>query len=322
MNNLKEALQFLSTFTKLHLYCADPGAYGIFKALTDILASKNIPFTIYCDGWAHKNSALPFTPMSDQALITFAKSDLFILGSQVDFARTYNLLLLANSMKLNTLFIFDHWKNYIEHFTNNLTKKLVLPHCVFFPDAECKNEFSKSLCNLTDSTVPKFFVTGHFAIDEMIQTIGALNTDDLKLVQSQLKLSQKETLLILLDPQSSDDNFGYQLETNIKAMLRDILASKREYNILIKPHPRQDCKELENILKMNWDPIAAPFLFLSANQPLEKLLAISDEVWGITTMGLIVAKKLGKKIRSYQIGRNAIGKAQSNSHIEDFAILD
>ena len=56
------------------------------------------------------------------------------------------------------------------------------------------------------------------------------------------------------------------------------------------------------------------------NISAEDLLAISDEVWGMTTIALVTAINLGKMIKSFQVGRTEIARDMSNPHIEPFVL--
>jgi hypothetical protein len=88
----------------------------------------------------------------------------------------------------------------------------------------------------------------------------------------------------------------------------------RDATVIIKPHPRQNISALNKFLNKFDDSLFD--YHIDNEHSLELLIAVSDEVLGITTAALIIALFAGKPIKSFQVGRNEKGKCESNEYFE------
>lgn len=133
----------------------------------------------------------------------------------------------------------------------------------------------------------------------------------------------KQIVLFLLEP--IEDDFGYNNDGTpfigyTEYSILSYIFSMPDFEdalIIIKPHPRQDVEKIKAFLMV----YAHRDILLLDNEKLENLIAIADEVIGMTTVALIIALKAGKKIRSIQVGRNERGKILSNSYFEKNIVL-
>lgn len=316
------ALAVLTTAKKLHLFCADPGAYQMMSAMMHQLRLYDVPCQLYCDGWAAENSKVPFEQLTVQALLDVSEHELFVLGSQVNYSSTYQWLRFTKKNAIPVAFIFDHWKNYLEHFTNGLREDIVLPDLIFFPDSLCKQGFLSQLQTYNQinntSYVVNSVVSGHFALDQQIATIQTLSKND---IAKTYHLANSKMILILLEPENLDFNYGYTLEDCLQAMQKELLNLREVHEVFVKPHPRQSVDSVVALLNKRWNNRGFSYRVLDASHSLDELILLADQVWGITTVALIIAKKIGKPIKSFQVGRNALGQTQSNQHIEEYVIV-
>ena len=89
--------------------------------------------------------------------------------------------------------------------------------------------------------------------------------------------------------------------------------------ILIKPHPRHDKGTIAAFLHSLSDARTLDYVTV-IDEKVEHLVAIADEVYGMTSIALIAAIWAGKKTTSLQVGRNAYGRTLSNPILEPHAL--
>lgn len=320
----QKIIDIFRQYKTAHLYCADPGAYAVLSVLYHLLKAHGIEVCFYCDGWAATHSEIAFSEPHQIKFDVTAKQDILVLGSQLNFGLTYDYLQKSRAVSMTTVFVFDHWKNYLEHFTNDLSQSILMPNYVFFPDQLCQDEFDERLRGLGLTKIYfEAVITGHLAIEHKIKYLSEVSEATLKQIKEKYKIEAQKLILILLDPENTQEDFGFTLEKNLIAMYEQLSCfSDKQIAVLIKPHPRQDLILFSKIMNSVWNDTNVPYHLVDKADSLEALILISQEVWGITTMGLVLAKRIGKPIKSFQIHRNAFGALQSNSHIEAHVVLE
>src|ERR1700688_3197940 len=105
---------FLEQFEGVHVYTGDPGAHAIAVELVPLIAGLDLFAGWFAEGWSARER-----PECRSAAELTAALDIgttLILGSQTDFGRTQGLLRTASAAGARTIFVFDHWKNFAEHF--------------------------------------------------------------------------------------------------------------------------------------------------------------------------------------------------------------
>ncbi|MCS5707696.1 alpha-2,8-polysialyltransferase family protein [Candidatus Berkiella cookevillensis] len=320
----QKIIDIFKQYKTAHLYCADPGAYAVLSVLYHLLKAHGIEVCFYCDGWAATHSEITFSDPCQIKFDIIAMQDILVLGSQLDFGLTYGYLQKSLTVSMATVFIFDHWKNYLEHFTDNLSQSILMPNYVFFPDQLCQDEFEERVRGLGLTKICfEAVITGHLAIEHKMEHLSEIPETALRQLKEKYKIDAQKLVLILLDPENTQESFGFTLEKNLTAMYEQLSCLLDEQiMVLIKPHPRQDLRLFSKIMSKVWNDTNVPYHLVDETDPLEILILISQEVWGITTMGLVLAKRMGKPIKSFQICRNAFGALQSNSHIEPHVVLE
>jgi hypothetical protein len=130
--------------------------------------------------------------------------------------------------------------------------------------------------------------------------------------------SAPSTAAFFLDPYPSGGDYGYDVPAVI-AFLADWLPVHRpSIRVLIKMHPRQAKPFLVDDFAQ-WQ--ANNILFELVDEPFEELVARSEEVWGMTSVVLLIALAAGRPIISFQPGRNRAGEYESNLHLERHVVL-
>lgn len=312
-------MALLGQYATIRLFCVDPGATYSMLAMVDELGLDKARLQFYSEGWASAQQLVPAVPLTPQAIADFDKQDILIIGSQTNYVRTQEVIQATKQHGIPVVFIFDHWKNYLDHFYNESNNKVTLPEYILFPDAICQQGFEQSFkrCKIP---IPDYqgIISHHFAIDKQVADIQSINIDKTNKLKQSYDAVDTRIYLILLEPEETAIDLGYTLISNCQVMFGELKKITGLQKVLIKPHPRQDVIALRNVLDACWDQCLLPYHLCAAEDKVADLIAIADEVWGITTVGLIIAKKLGKPIRSFQVGRNERGILQSNSYIEPF----
>jgi hypothetical protein len=287
--------EFLSGYERIHVYTADPGAHAIAAELVPLARDLGHLSGWFAEGWSAARNA-ECRPASELRPALEAGGTL-LLGSQTDYRRTHSVLETARAASATTVFVFDHWKNYAAHFGDQLPDVIVVPDMI---------AHEQLLAAVGSRAAPHLRVLPHPGIDAAVQRVAALHAP-----------VQKGTIAMLLDPTETPDGLGYDWRGSLASALAAAEARPGR-RLLVKPHPRQ-----------NIDMIRDEIAILDRNRravelyggETESLIAMAEEVWGMTTSALNVALAVGKPIRSFQVGRNAQGERASNPHIEPFAIV-
>lgn len=286
--------ELIANYRRLHVYTVDPGAHAIACELVTLARSMDRLAGWYADGWSARQQART-KPAADlpQALM---QGDAVVLGSQTNFAHTQTMLQHASAAGATTIFVFDHWKNYAEHFGSG-----PLADVIVVPDDIAARSIARVLGEEVRS---RLRILPHLAIEAAADRIAASGI-----------AMEPGTAALLLDPTEKSDGLGYDW----RMVLAAALESKAECSVkrvLVKPHPRQDVNAVARELAARSSGAAAEIF----EGETEHLIARASEVWGVTTVALNVALAVGKPIRSFQCGRNEAGVRMSNPHIEPYLV--
>lgn len=288
--------EFLAAYHRVYVYTVDPGAHALAVEIVPLLDRLGLLSGWYSEGWsaARNPAGLPASRLETELGI----GDTLILGSQTNFERTREVLRRSITAGVTTIFLFDHWKNYAEHFGDG-----PLPDVVVVSDEIARGQF---LSAVGEQAAPRVKVLPHPGIEAAAERVKACNV-----------AVQPETIALLLDPTEQADGLGYDWHSSLEAALA-VAAARPGTRLLVKPHPRQDVDAVKAAIG-NAGGVKRAELYEGET---EQLIAAAGEVWGMTTTALNVALASGKPIRSFQIGRNETGARMSNPHIEPFAITD
>lgn len=281
-------------YKQVIFYCVDPGCYYLFKEIAPY-ASKKI---FFYEGWARRQPGLrcPF-PMR-QYLAKQGSSSLLVLGSQTNFAKTQWWIRQAKQLKVATAFVFDHWKNYKQHFKG---VGWSVPDTIVVPDTIAQQGLYHAI-GRSILKQSKVVIGEHLSLTRQVALI------------KQSKAAQ-EVISIFLDPAAENNQLypGYTPCSILEGMASYIRQNLAQETYLIKPHPRQDIAAIQASLQSHWQGIN--YQIASAQQPFE-LMARSKQVWGVTSLCLVMAKLAGIPIKSFQLSRNEAGKKMTNDYIE------
>jgi hypothetical protein len=303
----------------VHVHCADPGAFALLDELEPTLRVAGMAGVMFVEGWALSASCGRCVPFSEAALrAAAAPGDTLLLGVQVDFARTRLLIRLCRKLEIASVLVFDHWKNYTEHFLG--TEGPVLPDAVLLPDELGRETLLARFAAhaaLRGYDPDRAAVLGHPAMERSVAAIcGASEASSKSLLRS-LGVEDRPVAALFLDPVVPEDGFGYDVATVLDFIGRWMDDNRPGVRILVKPHPRQTAFGDADLAPLRDRGVVAR----TVSGPFEPLTAAADEIWGMTSLVLVAALKAGKPVISFQPGRTALGRAQSNPYLEPWVII-
>jgi hypothetical protein len=286
---------FIANYDRVHVYTIHPGAHAIARELVPLVRSMDRLGAWYVDGWsaAQQDGTRPAAELSH----SLSPGDALIVGQSTEFADTQAVLSRAATAGATSIFVFDHWKNYAAHFGNG-----PLADVIIVPD---KLAAGSVVDVFGDAAQSRVRILPHLAIEAAADRILASGI-----------AAEPGTIALLLDPTEAADGLGYDWRTVLAA----VLSQKQPTavgRILVKPHPRQDVSAVARELEMLRSPGIETEMY---GGETEHLIASASEVWGMTTIALMVALALDKPIRSFQSGRNDKGVRASNPHLEPYVI--
>ena len=275
----------LAPFAKVHLYTVDPGAHAVAVELWPLLRQTGQAGSWIAEGWSadRAKNARPFAAIAQVA----RPGDLLLSGSQIGFARTRESFALARVAGAATGFVFDHWKNYREHF-----EAAALPDLIVVPDPLGHRLLLEAL---GPAAGPLAIILPLLSLEAAVDRVRNFGG------------AEPGLIALLLDPTEPAHGLGYDW----RSVLAAAAAEARGARLLVKPHPRQDAAVIGAAVAS----LGGVSLY---DGDTEELIARAEQVWGMTTIALITALQAGKTIRSFQIGRNELGRIASNAYIEPF----
>ena len=121
-------LDFFRNYRCIAMYTVDPGACALAELFRPMLRALNIYGGWYAEGWTAKRH--PDLKSVSRLLANLGQGMTLLLGPQIKYARTHEMLETARACKAGSIFVFDHWKNYAESFRADL-----LPDTIVVPDS-------------------------------------------------------------------------------------------------------------------------------------------------------------------------------------------
>lgn len=286
--------RFFADHASVLLYTADPGAHALGLELSVLLNDRSRLQGWYAEGWSM--SRRPQCQPVDTLPSNLVPGTTLLLGSQTQYPRTHHFLQMAREHGARSIFVFDHWKNYAEHFKPGLVADQVV-----VPDETGREAL---LAAIGAQYAARVSVLPHLGIDAAVARIRAHS------------LRLPDTIAVLLDPTEPADGLGYDWRSVLQEVALHAKA-RPQRSYLVKPHPRQQPALVQDCISALGLPAARMRV---VDMDTEQLIAAADEVWGMTTIALISALLAGKPIRTIQSGRNERGRAASNHYLEPHLI--
>ena len=317
-------------FKNVVFYCADPGAYAVLSIVAmAILEEKHVQWCL--KGWAAKNAPVPGGLRADfpDILRAVSSETVVVIGGQRDFQKTVKVIKACRKKGFHTIFIFDHWANFSKHFYDTCENRVYLPDRILLMDELAKNILIRELRQLDPGIKcgEKVFIVDHPYIESRVESIRSIENGGIAVMRKKWNPDGRYLISFLSEPIAQDfgcdENnapvLGFD-EYTVLSFLSGYLGKKfpvKKVKLLVKPPPRQDVHKLKEHLEKNFELEWQ----LAENSTLEEVIAVSDEVYGMTSLALILAMKAGKKITSVQVGRNDLARAEHSNPFFEAVLL-
>lgn len=324
--NWRERLAALvSRYDYIYFYSADPGASATLRPIYDMAKKTGVAAGWYVEGWA----AHAYLPDA----IYIARKDDFLnldrskirqavfMGQQVNQARAYKNLVYFKNLGLETVFISDHWKDISAHFKTAGREGFVLPDHFYVPDQVAYDVQFKTLLSAgiaRDELEKSMEIFVHPGLEQSLEKIHAVSENE-KIVMRRKYGAHEKIIVMMLDciQDHEKELYGFNWKTALDQAVSYFHAHYPKAVLLVKPHPRQDHEEVRAYLQKYAEGSSVIMVEESTG---EIFVALADEVWGITTILLVVAQKAAKPIKVFMPARTAAGELESNAHIEPFVV--
>jgi len=291
----------------------------------EFLRKKGHDCRFLLDGWAREHAAQNLVSteiVSRKAIEKFSGSALLVYGARQLFSKNYEMISHSRDAGIETLFVFDSWKNYLINFRDPSDGSMYLPSRIAVVDERMKEGVLKALSGYADEDLEKRVdILGHPAIDNSVAYIRQLTGERISTLKSRYNGEGSGILkLFVMEPIREDFSMvnGMDLGYDEQSILDYFLTRccRGDEKILVKVHPRQSREEVQALLHDARRAEAGNAVQVVSEEKIENLIAIADEVYGMTSVALHVAIRCGKKVHSIQVGRNEQGKSISNPDLE------
>ena len=320
--NLLRIRECLDPYDSVFFYTADPGASSVLLPFHKVAKETEKFRAWYVDGWARYAYLPDACPFSDKAVCTAntGKTAVF-MGQQVNFSRAYQRIQFFKSVGVDIHFISDHWKDISQSFRPTLKDDYELPDCLYVPDAAAyKKQFEwLELHGVSTDTIRSVLIEFfHPGIERSLKLISAVQEEKQRELLSKYAASEY-VITMMLDCTTEHDKkvLGFDWKTALTSAIDLFSETYCNATLLVKPHPRQSKEEVEALLSIRGCPAVR---MVDEDFP-EQFVAISDEIWGITTVLLVVALKADRRIKVFMPQRTKAGAAESNVHIEPYVVV-
>lgn len=279
---------------KFLFFAHDPGGANAIEPLIVPLKKNGHEVLVYA-----KNTALSKAPNvielkenDFQAFFKRLKPDCIITGTSANDFTEKLLWKTAKEMNIKSVAILDYWSNYGIRFSKYGTKDIekynsdktfdYLPNFIIVMDEFAKAEMSKE--GIPENII---YVLGnpHFLkLKELSKNV------DKEKIRSQF-MKRNEEFMITFASQPYTEDYGKGQEKQVLKDLQEIVEKMdKRIAIVVKLHPKEDLSKYNGFENIYLD---------TKTHPIDIIMS-SDLVVSLTSMFLVEAMILGKKVVSYQ----------------------
>ena len=284
---MSELLRVSRQYKQILLYSCDPGAYALQQ---EIMKRLQRPNKLFCDGWAYEYGHQTYGSFKNlkNILRNTRKKVLLLIGAQTNFSKTKEMIFFAKKCGVDVAFVFDQWKNYTLHFEHSFSG---LPDYVFVPDKFARQillqAFKEKRPRLSSHLRSRIYICPQYSILKESNLVG-----------QGLGKCKQDAIGIFLDPDSDrTDLNAYSPICVLEYIKRYINQHNIQERIFIKPHPRQCMEQLQQYLNEYWGSVSYE---IAKSTNISQLIQCSKEVWGMTSVCLVMAYFAGVTVKSFQ----------------------
>ena len=266
--------------SKIIFFAHDPGGAN---ALAPLIAPLSVEHAVFVFAGGPALSMLPGAEELPKNALKTIRPDFLITGTSGNDKTEKQLWPEARSLNIKSMAILDHWVNYGIRFSKWGLREIgeygTIGKPDIFPDyISVMDEFAKG--EMIKEGIPEkiIFPLGnpHFE--------AILNREN----TSRKKTGQKYVITFASEPYSEDYGRGYE-----KEVLRDLIefSKDKDIELIVKLHPKENISKYKEF---------ADEATLDTTTPARDIILRSDLVVSMTSMFLIEAYILNRRILSYQ----------------------
>ncbi len=318
----KKISALVEPYESCSFYAVDPGTARVLDPIYKLAASQNKQTKWYADGWASQNLEYPRHELNeiDAPKSKTSPRHAFFMGQQTDFSACFSALQSAFAASFEIIFVSDHWKDITDSFfSQDSFQTNALPHKLLVPDQYAYDlQFSGfKHKGLDEDQIRQFLqVFLHPGLEDLIEQAQKVETGS-DLVQKYDCGSN--AIFLPLDPFEPETKNLYGYDWQLVLEMAYTIQSKDypDNKILVKSHPRQDKAAAQRFIH---NKFSDKNMVLVEEQNPAPFLQICSEVWGISSLLLIAALRLGKPIKSLMPNATPEGLKHCNPHLQPYLV--
>lgn len=313
----------VSPYDRVSFYSADPGATANLTPVFEEAKKQGKAGAWFVDGWASRHHVFPCRIAADisREMLRGDAKHAVMMGPQVDFEQAYKRLAHFIEHDFATVFLFDHWKDIATLFRPSPDLPPLLPSRFLVPD--------EAALALQRRTLPAIGLSReeingrlelflHPGIERACEEVRKVRQSDLETLRLKYNLRGRSVVMLLDNvDRKGTEKLGFYWENCLDLAVEYLRRYEPRTKMLVKPHPRQSREEIAEYVRKYSGLVDIATV---TELPGEPFVALCDEVWGMTTVLLVVARKCNKPIRVFMTDRTEIGKLDSNDHIEPYVM--
>lgn len=278
--------------SRIMFFAHDPGGANAISPLIAPLESEHEVF-VFAKGPALGKISAAREIQADT--LTCVNPDLLITGTSSNDMTEKHLWAEARRLGVKTMAIVDHWMNYGIRFSKYGLREIAKYNSDqtfdYLPDyIVVMDEFAKSEMIKEGVPAEKVFSLGNPHFEAVIESARGI---DRQKGREALGIKEDEYLITFAsEPYIEDYGSGPELD-----VLRDLIETVGELGkhvkIIVRPHPKEKPEKFSRVF---------PAVRIDKETPYCESILVSDLVVSMTSMFLIEALILGRKILSYQLG--------------------
>jgi hypothetical protein len=208
---------------------------------------------------------------------------------QKDMSEKY-LWYNAKQKNIPTMAFLDQWQNYAIRFSGVSEDE----YMIYQPDfINCINDIGKKEMLHLGFGGDKLLELGQPYLSTIKDKVKSINTKDIK---NTLQLDAEKEIVLFVS-EAIEEHFGnrrgYTQYSTIEYLLSNNFIKNRQ--IILKLHPKDDITKFQQYKNI---------IFVQNEYTSLEMIALSDYIIGMTSMMLIEAYILGKKVLSIQLNCN------------------
>lgn len=254
---------------------------------------RNIPFSDLPDNTTHESAKI---------LLKNLKTDLFFSGTSYndqEFEKQF--ISAARTLQIPSLVLLDYWSNYAIRFSDTDG------NCIYIPDKiAIMDEFTHNEMIREGFTPEQLIITGQPAYDDFIQLRDSFSVERKNEIREEMGILRHELVVafasepLFWGTPTKSANPGYTktgvLHSLVNALDRIQEKTDRKIVLVIRPHPRENSHEFQDI---RGEKIR---IIISTTGKSRDVIQAADLVCGMTTALLMEACYLGCIVASIQPG--------------------